>query len=77
MDRSAVAQRVWELAEPVALASGLELVDVQYRPESGRMVLRPRTGAVTQPEALAPVLPRPGMLALTLAAFLRPTPASS
>lgn len=40
MDRSAVTQRVWELAEPLALASGLELVDVQYRPEGGRTVLR-------------------------------------
>ena len=40
MDRSAVTQRVWELAEPVVLTAGLELVDVQYRPEAGRMVLR-------------------------------------
>jgi ribosome maturation factor RimP len=40
MDSSAVTQRVWELAEPVALAAGLELVDVQYRPEGGRLVLR-------------------------------------
>lgn len=40
MDRSAVTQRVWELAEPLALAAGLELVDVQYRPEGGRVVLR-------------------------------------
>jgi ribosome maturation factor RimP len=40
MDRSAVTQRVWEFAEPVALAAGLELVDVQYRPEGGRIVLR-------------------------------------
>ena len=40
MDRSAVTLRVWELAEPVALASGLELVDVQYRPENGRVILR-------------------------------------
>jgi ribosome maturation factor RimP len=40
MDRSAVTQRVWELAEPLALATGLELVDVQYRPEGGRIVLR-------------------------------------
>ena len=40
MDRSAVTQRVWELAEPVALATGLELVDVQFRPEGGRTVLR-------------------------------------
>src|SRR2546426_10919569 len=40
MDRSAVTQRVWELAEPLALAGGLELVDVQYRPEGGRIVVR-------------------------------------
>jgi ribosome maturation factor RimP len=40
MDWSAVAQRVWGLAEPVVLAAGLELVDVQYRPEGGRAVLR-------------------------------------
>lgn len=40
MDRAAVTQRVWELSEPVALAAGLELVDVQYRPEAGRLVLR-------------------------------------
>jgi ribosome maturation factor RimP len=40
MDRSALTQRVWELAEPVTLAAGLELVDVQYRPEGGRVVLR-------------------------------------
>ena len=40
MDRSAVTQRVWELAEPLALARGLELVDVKYRPEGGRTVLR-------------------------------------
>jgi len=40
MDRSAVTQRVWQLAEPLALAGGLELVDVQYRPEGGRVVLR-------------------------------------
>jgi ribosome maturation factor RimP len=40
MDRAAVSQRIWELSEPVALAAGLELVDVQYRPEAGRLVLR-------------------------------------
>jgi len=40
MERSAVTQRVWELGEPLALARGLELVDVQYRPEAGRIVLR-------------------------------------
>jgi ribosome maturation factor RimP len=40
MEPSTVTQRVWELAEPLALALGLELVDVQYRPETGRMMLR-------------------------------------
>ena len=40
MDRAAIAQRVWELAEPVVLTAGLELVDVQYKPEGGRTVLR-------------------------------------
>lgn len=40
MDRSAVTQRVWGLAEPVVTTAGLELVDVQYRPEGGRQMLR-------------------------------------
>jgi ribosome maturation factor RimP len=40
MDRSAVTQRVWELAEPLVLGWGLELVDVKFRPEGGRTVLR-------------------------------------
>ncbi len=40
MDRSAVTQQVWALAEPVVTTAGLELVDVQYRPEGGRAVLR-------------------------------------
>ena len=40
MDRAAIAQRVWELAEPVVVTAGLELVDVQYRPEGGRAVVR-------------------------------------
>jgi len=40
MDITTVVQRVWELAEPAVTAAGLELVDVQYRPESGRMMLR-------------------------------------
>jgi ribosome maturation factor RimP len=35
MDWSAVAQRVWALAEPLVVAAGLELVDVQYRPRAG------------------------------------------
>lgn len=40
MDWSAVAQRVWGLAEPMVVSAGLELVDVQYKPEGGRAVLR-------------------------------------
>jgi ribosome maturation factor RimP len=40
VDPYAVTARVWELAEPLVLAGGLELVDVQFRPESGRVVLR-------------------------------------
>jgi ribosome maturation factor RimP len=40
MESSTVTQRVWEVAEPLALALGLEVVDVQYRPEAGRMMLR-------------------------------------
>jgi ribosome maturation factor RimP len=40
MDRATVTRRVWELSEPVASAAGLELIDVQYRPEAGRLILR-------------------------------------
>jgi ribosome maturation factor RimP len=40
MDRSAVTQRVWDLAEPLVLGRGLEVVDVQFRPEGGRTMLR-------------------------------------
>jgi ribosome maturation factor RimP len=40
MDRSAVTRRVWELGEPLVMGAGLELVDVQYRPEGGRQILR-------------------------------------
>lgn len=40
IDRRAVCQRVWELVEPLADAAGLEVFDVQFRPEGGRMVLR-------------------------------------
>lgn len=40
MDWTAVAQRVWALAEPVAVTAGLELVDVQCRPEGGRTIVR-------------------------------------
>jgi ribosome maturation factor RimP len=54
MDRTAVTQRVWELAEPLALQAGLELIDVQYRPEAGRVILRllvdRPTGGVTLDE---------------------------
>lgn len=35
-----VAERVWEIVEPVAAHGGFEIVDVEYRPERGRMVLR-------------------------------------
>src|SRR6266849_2574512 len=60
MDRSAVTQRVWELAEPLALAGGLELVDVQYRPEGGRIVLRllldrPEGGVTLDEQTRAPI----------------------
>jgi len=40
VDRAAVTQRVWELAEPLAMSAGLELVDVQYHPEGGRVIVR-------------------------------------
>ena len=40
MDWSAVTRRVWGLAEPLVGAAGLELIDVHYRPESGRIILR-------------------------------------
>lgn len=39
-DWSAVSQRIWDLAEPLATAHGLEVIDVQYRPEGGRQLLR-------------------------------------
>lgn len=49
-ERSAVVQRVEELAEPIARRMGLVLVDVEYVREGGRRVLRailhrPRDGA--------------------------------
>ena len=54
IERTAVTQRVWELAEPLAGAHGLELIDVQFRPEGGRVVLRllidRPTGGVTLDE---------------------------
>ena len=40
MDWTAVTQRIWGLAEPVVVTAGLELVDVQCRPEGGRTVVR-------------------------------------
>ncbi len=40
MTRIDVAARVAELATPLAGSLGLELVDVEYRQEGGRMVLR-------------------------------------
>jgi ribosome maturation factor RimP len=35
-----VAERVWEIVEPVAVQEGLEMVDVEFRRESRGMVLR-------------------------------------
>lgn len=35
-----MAQVVWEIAEPVAAGRGLEIVDVEFRSENGRAVLR-------------------------------------
>jgi len=58
MDRATVTRRVWELSEPVVSAAGLELVDVQYRPEGGRLVLRlliDRTGGRVTLDELARV----------------------
>jgi ribosome maturation factor RimP len=40
MDSSTIRERVWALTEPLVGALGLEVIDVQYRPEAGRMVLR-------------------------------------
>ena len=40
MNSSAVTQRIWELAEHLALTGGLELIDVQFRPEGGRLLVR-------------------------------------
>lgn len=40
MDREVVAQRVEDLVTPLVERAGLELFDVQYRSEHGRMVLR-------------------------------------
>jgi ribosome maturation factor RimP len=35
-----VAERVWEIAEPIVVQEGLEIVDVEFRRESRGMVLR-------------------------------------
>jgi ribosome maturation factor RimP len=35
-----VAERVWEIAEPLVVHEGLEMVDVEFRRESRGMVLR-------------------------------------
>ena len=45
-----VAERVWEIAEPVATQEGVEIVDVEFRREARGMVLRlylDREGGVT------------------------------
>jgi ribosome maturation factor RimP len=50
MQKLDVVARVNEIAGPLALSLGLELVDVEYRQETGRMVLRiyiDRDGGVT------------------------------
>lgn len=38
--RETVAERVWEVAEPLAVDEGLEIVDVEYRREPRGMILR-------------------------------------
>ena len=35
-----VAERVWEIAEPLIIQEGLEMIDVEYRREPRGMVLR-------------------------------------
>ncbi len=35
-----IAERVWEIAEPLVTHEGLEIVDVEYRRESRGMILR-------------------------------------
>ena len=45
-----VAERVWEIAEPLVVHEGLEMVDVEYRRENRGMILRlylDRTGGVS------------------------------
>ncbi len=56
MARIDVAARVKELAEPLTVSLGLELVEVEYRQEGGRMVLRlfiDREGGVTLDDCAA------------------------
>ncbi|HTP63939.1 MAG TPA: ribosome maturation factor RimP [Geobacteraceae bacterium] len=56
MARIDVVARVTELAEPLAASLGLELVEVEYRQEGGRMVLRlfiDREGGVTLDDCAA------------------------
>lgn len=48
--RSEKADRFWEIAEPLALQAGFEIVDVEYHAEGGGMTLRffvDREGGVT------------------------------
>src|SRR5882724_1531009 len=35
-----VAERVWEIAEPLVVQEGLEIVDVEFRRENRGMILR-------------------------------------
>ena len=53
MNRAQLVERVWGIAEPLAAQQGLEVVDVEYRGENGRMVLRllaDKQGGVTLDE---------------------------
>ena len=50
MEREEIIKKTWELAEPVVLAQGLELVDVEFQRERQGWVLRiyiDRPGGVT------------------------------
>ncbi len=50
MNQKEIVKAVWELAEPVALSRGLELVDIEFRRERQGWVLRiyiDRPGGVT------------------------------
>jgi ribosome maturation factor RimP len=57
MDSSTIRTRVWEITEPLVTGLGLEVIDVQYRPEAGRMVLRL---LLDRPDELADVSRRLG-----------------